>query len=119
MARILFAWELGGELGHAMACNRLALPLRDRGHRIAFAFRELSPLAYFDDCAAQDIFQAPTSLTEGRGAGKPFSLADILGGCGYDRASHVAGLFAGGISLMERGRPRLLVSPFAPPPLPA
>jgi len=115
MARIAFAWELGGELGHAMACNTLALELRARGHRIAFVFRELSPLAYLDPCAAHDVFQAPITLTEGRGAaGKPFSLADILGGCGYDRPSHVAGLLGGWLSIFERWRPDLVVTDFAP-----
>ncbi|HEX4779112.1 MAG TPA: hypothetical protein VH301_00060, partial [Usitatibacter sp.] len=114
MARILFAWELGGELGHAMACNRVAAPLRARGHHIAFAFRELSPLASLDNCAAHDVFQAPVSLTEGRGAAKPFSLADILVGCGYDRASHVSGLLGGWLALFERWRPDMVITDFAP-----
>ncbi|HXF79609.1 MAG TPA: nucleotide disphospho-sugar-binding domain-containing protein [Usitatibacter sp.] len=114
MARILFAWELGGELGHAMADNALAAALRARGHRIAFAFRELKPLGYLDDCAAHDVFQAPISLTEGKDAGLPFTFADLLSGCGYNRVSHVAGLLGGWLALLERWRPDMVVCDFAP-----
>ncbi len=114
MARIAFAWELGGELGHAMADNALAAALRARGHRIAFAFRELKPLGYLDDCAAHDVFQAPVSVSEGRGQAIPASFADILVGCGYDRAEHVSGLLGAWLSLFDRWKPDLLVSDFAP-----
>lgn len=114
MARILFAWELGGELGHALANNAIAAELRARGHRIAFAFRELKPLAYLDDCAAHDVFQAPVSLTEGRGAGKPHTFADLLAGCGYEPAAHAAGLIAGWLAILERWRPDLVMCDFAP-----
>jgi len=114
MARILFAWELGGELGHAMANNALAAEMRARGHRVAFAFRELKPLAYFDECAAHDVFQAPRSLTEGKDAGTPYTFADLLSGCGYDRVSHVAGLLAGWMSLLDRWAPDFVLCDFAP-----
>jgi UDP:flavonoid glycosyltransferase YjiC (YdhE family) len=119
MARIAFAWELGGGLGHAMACNALARELRARGHRIAFIFRELAPLAYIAECAAHDVFQAPVSLAEGAGKGMPSSIAEILLGCGYDRARHVSGLLAGWISLFERWKPDVVVSDFSPTALAA
>ena len=59
MARIAFAWELGGELGHAMACNALAKTLHAHGHRIAFVFRELHQLSYLADTSPYEVFQAP------------------------------------------------------------
>ena len=113
MARILFAWELGGQLGHATTCNALARTLRDRGHHIAFVFRELAPLAYLD-CAAHDVFQAPVSLTEGQGAGTPASIADILLGCGFGKPRHAAGLLGAWIALFERWRPDLVACDFSP-----
>lgn len=119
MARIFFAWELGGGLGHAMACNALARELQARGHRIAFAFRELAPLSYLDSCAAHDLFQAPVSLTEGVGAARPFSIAEVLLGCGYDGERHVAGLLAGWVALFERWRPDVVVGDFSPTALAA
>lgn len=114
MARIAFAWELGGEFGHAMSCNSLARVLRARGHHIGFMFRELYQVGFLPECAAQDVFQAPVSLSEGRGVGVPASLADILMGCGYDRPDHVAGLLGGWIALLDNWKPDILVSDYSP-----
>jgi UDP:flavonoid glycosyltransferase YjiC (YdhE family) len=41
-ARILFAWELGANLGHIVAMLGVARRLRERGHRVVFALRDLS-----------------------------------------------------------------------------
>lgn len=114
MARIAFAWEHGGELGHAMACSALARVLHSRGHRVAFIFRELKQLSLISDSSAYDVFQAPVSLTEGRGSLLPVSYADILLGCGYNDARHVTGLLGGWVSLLRRWKPDLVVCDFAP-----
>ena len=114
MARIAFAWELGGELGHAMACNALARVLHGRGHRIAFIFRELHQLSFLTETAAYDVFQAPVSVSEGHGVPVPASFADILAGCGYDRPEHLAGLLGGWIALLERCKPDIVISDFSP-----
>ena len=114
MARIAFAWEMGGELGHAMACNSLALAMRARGHRVAFMFRELHGLTHLPTIAAQDIFQAPVSISEGEGHPTPSSLADIMLGCGYDRPQHLAGILAGWFSIFGRWKPDLVVCDFSP-----
>lgn len=114
MARIAFAWELGGEFGHAMACAGLARALHARGHRIAFMFRELHQLSVLPDTSAYDVFQAPVSMREGQGAPLPVSFADILLGCGYDRAAHLAGLLGGWLALLRRWKPDLVVGDFAP-----
>lgn len=45
MATILFAWELGGGLGHLLPFVPVAARLCERGHRVAAAVREL-PRAY-------------------------------------------------------------------------
>jgi UDP:flavonoid glycosyltransferase YjiC (YdhE family) len=114
MARIAFAWEMGGELGHAMACNSLAQALRARGHHVGFMFRELHGLAHLPGLAAHDVFQAPVSVSEGDGKAIPASFADILLGCGYDRPQHLAGLLAAWFALLGRWKPDLLVTDFAP-----
>jgi hypothetical protein len=114
MARIAFAWELGGELGHAMACNALAQVLHARGHRIALMLRELHQLAYLAGTSPFDVFQAPVAISEGQGAPVPSSFADILLGCGYDRPDHLAGLLEGWIALFERWKPDLVISDFSP-----
>jgi UDP:flavonoid glycosyltransferase YjiC (YdhE family) len=114
MARIAFAWELGGELGHAMACNALARTLHAHGHRIAFVFRELHQLSYLADTSPYEVFQAPVSVGEGHGQPVPSSFADILVGCGYDRPDHLAGLLGGWLALFERWKPDLVIADFSP-----
>jgi UDP:flavonoid glycosyltransferase YjiC (YdhE family) len=114
MARIAFTWELGGELGHAMACSALARVFLSRGHRIAFMFRELHQLAYIADSPAYEVFQAPVSISEGRDASPPASFADILLGCGYDTSAHLTGLLGGWLALFGRWKPDLVISDFAP-----
>ncbi len=114
MARIVLTWELGGELGHAMACNALAQALHSRGHRIAFVFRELHQLSFLADTAPFEVYQAPVSVSEGHGSPIPASFADILVGCGYDRPDHLAGLLGGWLALFGRLRPDLVIADFAP-----
>lgn len=41
MSTILFAWELGGGLGHLMQMRPIAHGLLARGHRIAAALKDL------------------------------------------------------------------------------
>ena len=42
MATVLFAWELGGGLGHMMQMAPLARALVRRGHRVYTALREVA-----------------------------------------------------------------------------
>src|SRR5258708_16694417 len=114
MARIAFAWEHGGELGHAMACSALARVLRARGHHIAFIFRELQPLSLIPGTSAYEVFQAPVYPDEGRGAPIPVSYADTLPACGYGDARHVTGLLGRWLALLEGWKPDLLVADMSP-----
>src|SRR5436190_6918409 len=83
MARIAFAWELGGSYGHALASTALAHSLSTRGHSIALVFRELHQLALLPEARGFEVFQAPRSANEGVARARPDSYADILLGCGY------------------------------------
>ena len=114
MPRIAFAWELGGALGHAMSCAGLARSLHARGHRIAFMFRDLAPLALIPETAAYERFQAPVFATEGVGAALPSSLADILLGCGYAKVDVLSELLAGWMKLLREWKPDLVIGDYAP-----
>lgn len=113
MARIAFAWELGGEYGHVMACAWLARALQVRGHSIAFVFRELRLMA-LPEAAAFDTFQAPRSAREGQAAAAPASYADILLGSGYADRRELTALLVAWRSLFAHWRPDLVVADFAP-----
>ena len=115
MARVAFAWELGGGLGHVMSCAGLAGGLELRGHRIAFMFRELPQLGVIPESRNYDVFQAPRSPREGEGVSTtPASYADILLGCGFADPRELAGLAAGWRSLLAGWKPDLVVADFAP-----
>ena len=119
MARIAFAWELGGSYGHALASAALAHSLAGRGHRIALVFRELHQLLLLPEAHAFDIFQAPKSAAEGIGRARPDSYADILLGCGYADARELTALLGGWRSLWSAWKPDLVVADFAPTALAA
>ncbi len=113
MARIAFAWELGGEYGHAMSCAALARALHARGHSIALVFREVQQLAYLPETRAYDVFQAPRAAAEGRAA-VPASLADILLGCGYADPAELTRLLGEWRALLGSWKPDLVLADFAP-----
>jgi UDP:flavonoid glycosyltransferase YjiC (YdhE family) len=114
MARILFAWELGGELGHALACATLANTLALRGHRIALAFRDLAPLAYLPEAKGFDTLQAPYARSEGRLGERPVSYAEILLDNGYREPRVLIELVRGWDALLEKSQPDLVVADYAP-----
>ena len=114
MARIAFAWELGGEYGHVMSCAGLAGGLELHGHRIAFMFRELRQLSVIPEARNYDVFQAPRSAREGRDVALPQSYADILLGCGYTESGELTALVGGWRSLLMHWKPDLLVADFSP-----
>lgn len=115
MARIAFAWELGGELGHAIGCWSNAAPLAARGHQVAFMFRELHNLRFLPGPVdAFEVMQAPVTPLEGVGEQLPVSFAEILRGCGYRDPEVLAGLITGWRGLFAKFRPDLLVEDFAP-----
>ena len=114
MARIAFAWELGGEYGHVMSCAGLAGGLALHGHRIAFMFRELRQLSVIPESRNYDVFQAPRSPREGRGMAIPASYSDILLGFGYSDPGELTALVGGWRSLLARWKPDLMVSDFSP-----
>jgi UDP:flavonoid glycosyltransferase YjiC (YdhE family) len=115
MARIAFAWELGGEYGHVMSCAGLARGLELRGHKIAFMFRELRQLAVVPEARNYAVFQAPRAAVEGANLEtRPVSYAEIMFGCGYHNPRELIGLVGGWRSLMQRWKPDLIVVDFAP-----
>jgi UDP:flavonoid glycosyltransferase YjiC (YdhE family) len=114
MARIAFAWELGGSYGHALASTTLAHALHARGHRIALVFRELHQLALLPESRDFDIFQAPRHAAEGLGRPRPDSFADILLGSGYASANDLTALIGAWRSLWKAWKPDLVVADFAP-----
>jgi UDP:flavonoid glycosyltransferase YjiC (YdhE family) len=114
MARIAFAWELGSDLGHAMACASLAQALRARGHTCAYIFRDLAAAAHLPEAAGLDLLQAPRCRHAGDTATLPASFTEILLGNGYADPGELAAIVGAWRSLLVRWRADLVVADFAP-----
>jgi len=82
LARILFAWELGANLGHLGALVTLAKALRSRGHEAMFAVRDLAASASSLDGFA--FAQAPLLRSVKTSAvAMPSSYAEIMAQYGF------------------------------------
>ena len=114
MPRVAFAWELGGEFGHAMSCAGLARTLHSRGHAISLMFRELRQLAYNPETAGYDRFTIPVFPREGAGMRPPSSLAEIMLGSGYSDAAWLASALKEWLRLLREWKPDILVCDYAP-----
>ena len=113
MARAFFAWELGGDLGHARRVLAVARELRALGHETAFAFSDLAPLGSLGD-ATLEWYQAPLTALNPRPNLAPLSASDILLNRGFGDAAGLAGALRGWLGIFELWKPDLLVSDYAP-----
>lgn len=113
MARILFAWELGGDLGHLMRLAPLARQLRERGHHVVVAVRDLSRAAPILD--GVPVLQAPIWLPRGRSLPQaPACYPDILQHYGYLSVAGLKGLIKAWRALYELTCPDLILFDHAP-----
>lgn len=118
MKRFLFAWELGGGLGHTVPLSQLSRPLLDAGHEVHVALRDLSTShAAFGDLAGHPrlrLWQAPIWTANLRGLPETASYAELLFRAGFLDDRRLMGLVRGWRSLAEFVRPDLLLVDHAP-----
>ncbi len=115
MARIVYAWELGGGFGHTHAFLPLARGLRDRGHEVVFVLKDL--LNAERELGAQGFrcFQAP--MFQGRLVGlpdPPANLSEILFHCGFLKEEYLLGLVRAWRELLTLLEPDLVVGDYSP-----
>jgi UDP:flavonoid glycosyltransferase YjiC (YdhE family) len=78
MARILIAWELGEAFGHLARCLRLAEGLRQRGHTVVLAFKNVRLPAGCSVAPGITVRLAPLTPREGADRSPPVNYADML-----------------------------------------
>ncbi len=84
MARVLLTWELGGGLGHLASLLPLARGLRERGHRVFVALRDLSRAAKVFAGVDLSYLQAPIKTrAAGPRISPPRTFAHILHNIGF------------------------------------
>jgi len=113
MARALFAWELGGDLGHARRTLHVARELQALGHQVAFAFLDLTPLGGEAPDSAE-WFQAPVIQAPPPPTTAPVNASEILLNRGFGDAAAVVGGLRGWFGLFSLWKPDVLVADYAP-----
>ncbi len=114
MSNILFTWELGSNLGHLGRHLPLAKLLRQRGHQILFAFRELDR---FGSVAQKEGFksvQAPFCLHNEFASRELLNYADILAANGFGNHEQLSSLMKGWSAIFQEFIPDVIVAQFAP-----
>jgi UDP:flavonoid glycosyltransferase YjiC (YdhE family) len=92
MAKVLLAWELGGNYGHLVALRALARELKRHGHASTFAVRDLGSAQGFLDPALGPLVQAPVRLTQGLNrVRRQLSYASLLHNIGFNAPVELAG----------------------------
>jgi len=112
--KILFAWEVGGNLGHIAKYLPLLRLLRQRGHELLFASKEIELAQRLLVPEGIAHVQAPLVTRFMGGIREPASFADILAEIGFADADALAGLLSGWRNLFELFKPDVLVAEYAP-----
>src|SRR4051812_888192 len=117
MATILYAWELGANLGHIVPLARIAVALGG-DHRHVYAVRDLRQAeATLGPAAA--VFQAPLWSDHrhfgARGAaGGLASYADVLTAVGFADATKISAMIGAWSALIGAIAPAVVVADLAP-----
>lgn len=113
MARVLCAWEFGGDLGHIRRLIPIARELRAMGHDVVFALRDSS---FLETARAQgfETFIAPLLRAPRTVNPSPVSFPDILSNLGFDDRLGLAGALRAWRSFYDLVAPDVLVADYAP-----
>jgi hypothetical protein len=117
MARILFAWELGGGVGYVDRLSQVAAALAAEGHEPVFVVRDLIGTAEFFARKPWIVMQAPMAvglLHPTQPSFVPGSYADLLAVNNFANAEHLFRLAHAWHMLFLALQPALIVAEYAP-----
>lgn len=114
MSRILIAWELGSGYGHLDAFASIAQALKDRGHEVMFALRDLSRAEKRLGCNGYRLLQAPVWLPPVDGFPPAANFAELLFRFGYLDTAALTGMLKAWREIFAAVAPDRLLLNFAP-----
>jgi UDP:flavonoid glycosyltransferase YjiC (YdhE family) len=115
VSRALIAWELGGQLGHLRNVEIVARALRDQGHEVAVALRELQHAHRFLGGLPLVYHQAPFKQgAPPRALSEHLCYAHVLYASGFAQASELLVLLAAWGSILNAVQPDVLVADHSP-----
>ena len=113
--KVLYAWEIGEDLGHITQFLPLALELRRRGHEVVTALRELPRAGELIGRHGITALQAPIwqgELLDPPQA--PASYAEILFFFGYLSAARLTAMIRAWTALISLVEPDIIIADHAP-----
>lgn len=113
MSRILLAWELGGNYGHLAKLLPLAQALKEKGHKVAVAVKDLATAGQVFERSDFILLQAPLDAQQ-KPSRHPVSFAGILKNYGFGSLERLDGLVQGWHSLFKLFQADVVVSEYAP-----
>ncbi|WP_421858653.1 glycosyltransferase [Marinobacter salarius] len=114
MSHILFAWELGEDLGHLARIAVVAKELVARRHKVTVAVKDLSRASLFFSGSDIQLMQSPVWLPRPRKPPLTKTMADILAYRGYGTVDGLTSLIQAWSSLLEVTAPDVVVTDYAP-----
>ncbi len=115
MARILFAWECGGGLGHLTLYRELIDQLIGDGHEVVFVTRSLASAVRVFGETAVTLVQAPIRMEDLKaGVPAPRSYLHVLKNQGFADPEGLSGRFRAWLALFETWQPDLIISDHSP-----
>ncbi len=113
MAKIVLAWEMGGEYGHISRLKTFGDAFKARGHEVCYVLKDLSRAEIM--IGAEDrIYQAPHWVPTVSGLPPPTMCAETLIRFGYLEPEGLTGLCRAWRNLYTALAPDLLFCDFAP-----
>lgn len=114
MSRILFAWELGANLGHLSRDVPVAEKLREAGHEVVFAVRDTRVASEILTPRLFDFIQAPIFIGNVHLAEPPANYAELLEAEGWCNRPALHGHLRAWLSTISMGNFDAIVADHAP-----
>lgn len=114
MSRMLLAWELGSNLGHLSRLRPLARRLKERGHEVLVAARDLGLATEVLAPGGIRFIQSPADGRARPAPRQPQSYADVLLMQGWESMPRLWGLVQAWGNLFRLFRPAVVVLDYAP-----
>lgn len=112
--RFLFAWEQGANLGHVSVLLPIARILKERGHHVLFAVKELATAAQLLDAEGFRYVQSPVAMGIVKSRREAASFADVLAEGGFGDAGVLGAMIRAWKTIFDLSRPDVVLSQHAP-----
>lgn len=114
MSRILLTWEMGSNLGHLTRLLPLAKRLKEDGHLVLIAARDVAMASHVFGRWEIPFIQAPVSRFTARFTSPPASYADLLWAQGWHSCEQLLALVCAWQHLFRTFQPDAVIFDYSP-----